>query len=503
MARKKTSQPGTSVEADFTKGIVRDSARVAIPEGGVYDSEDFLLHQPGVAQKRGGTSYAGPALTDGSSPAASCVRVAFAEFPAGSQLIAVGDNAHLYKVTSSTTTDVAALGSGFDWDKAHATPVQPLLAIDKLIVTATDGTTSPKKYDGSTVSSLGGSPPAGIHQALYKSRLVLGNTLANPNRLFFSPAPDIEGTWDTSNAWIDCDYAISGLAATSNQLLVFSQGHTERIVGSTPPPNSDMDRTVVGSVGCTDPRSIVSQENNILFANPRGVYLTNGAGFASLTTEGNIESYWQMLLDGYDAAAWTIAAGIHRSFYFVTVIDDNDVVAATLMCYVPRRAWWRVSNIGAMMYAQAVGEQEELYYADAATNRVGALSGILSPSSANKNDADGTAVTPSITLRPVGDGTGIKTFGFGRVTYDMRDASSDNPSLAVTALTGVEADTSETVPESPLGETATADRRRFSVFKDAQAVSLKFEQTNASSKTEIYAVEVEQHAYSITADGVG
>jgi hypothetical protein len=127
---------------------------------------------------------------------------------------------------------------------------------------------------------------------------VLGGSTANPNRLFFSPTPDIEATWDTANSWIDCDYAITGLASLHNVLLIFSQGHTERIIGSTPPPGSDMDRAPVGSIGCTDARSIVVQEGNAIFANPRGVYLTNGAGFASLTTEGFIETYWQSLLPG-------------------------------------------------------------------------------------------------------------------------------------------------------------------------------------------------------------
>ena len=58
--------------------MVRDTPRVGIPVGHVYDAADYLLHQPGVAQKRGGTSYAGPALTSATYGAAC----AYAPFPA-------------------------------------------------------------------------------------------------------------------------------------------------------------------------------------------------------------------------------------------------------------------------------------------------------------------------------------------------------------------------------------------------------------------------------------
>jgi hypothetical protein len=278
---------GLFVESDISRGMRRDAPRVAIPDGGVYDSADFLLHQPGVAIKRGGTSYAGPAMTGATYARA----VAYADYSAGAQLLAIGDNNHLFKVTSGTTTDVVDLGAG-GWGSRD----QPkLVRTDKVVICASNGTTAPKKFDGTTVANLGGTPPAGQFSTLYKTRLVLAATAANPNRVYFSPTPDIESTWDTTNSWIDCDYQISGMAALSNAIILFSNGHTERIIGTTPPPNSDMDRAPIGSIGCTDARSIVVQENNVLFANPRGVYLTNGSGFASLTTEGGIETYWQSL----------------------------------------------------------------------------------------------------------------------------------------------------------------------------------------------------------------
>lgn len=491
MARRRQSA-SVLIEADASRGMVRDAPRVSIPDHAVYDSADFLLHQPGVAQKRGGTAYAGPVLGTDTYGAA----VAYAEFPGGSKLVAFSDTGNSYSVTASASTDLTG---------ADIVPTDtPKLRVGggKALLIATSGG-SPWKYDGTAApTTLSGGAPAAKFCAIYKSRLVLGNTSANTNRIFFSPTPDIEATWDTSNSYIDADYAVSGLASLHNSLLIFSAGHTERIIGSTPPPDSDMDRAPVGSVGCTDARSIVVQEDNCLFANPRGVYLTNGAGFASLTTEGLIESYWQSLFSGYNPTTWTIAAGIHRSYYFVTVLDNNGDLKATLMCNVPRRAWWRLTNIKANMYAQAVGADENLYYADRSAARIVSLAGIFNPSASNKNDADGTAVTPSIEFRAIGDGTGIKNFGFGRLTYTMVDAATDNPSLAVTVKSGVDADTSSTPAESPLGETTKKTRKRFSVFKDAQSVTVELVQTGASAKTEINALEVDQTLFPLSADGV-
>jgi hypothetical protein len=47
------------------------------------------------------------------------------------------------------------------------------------------------------------------------------------------------------------------------------------------------------------------------------------------------------------------------------------------MCNVPRRAWWRLTNVQGKMFAQGVGKQDELYYADQTAARVGSDVGDL------------------------------------------------------------------------------------------------------------------------------
>jgi hypothetical protein len=484
------------IDANWSKGIVRDAPRSSIPPGGVYDSFDFLLHQPGVAIKRGGTSYAGPAFASGTSAKA----VAYAEFPAAPQLIAVGSDNHIHKVTAGASTYLAGTSV------AGGIIDRPKLRIgggaNLLIFPCADGTTAPVAYAGSgTPAVLGGTPPAGKVCEIYKTRLVLGGASAQPQRLYFSPTPDIASTWDTTDSWIDCDHAVTGIAALHNALLIFSQGHTERIIGSTPPPGSDMDRSPLGDVGCSDARSIIVQEGNCLFANSRGVYLTNGAGFASLTTEGQIETYWQSLLEGYDPATWTISAGIIRSFYVVSIMDNNGSNVATLMCNVPRRAWWRLTNINAQMFSQAVGAQEELYYADQSVPRITTMSGIFKPTAGNRYDADSTPVEPGIDFQTQAGGPGLKSYGDGRLSFDMRDAATDNPTMAVNYAKGLEATTYQGANQSPFSETTDENRLTFSTGFDSQAISLQLRQTGPSSKTEVFAIEVDERTHSLTKGG--
>src|SRR5262249_22607721 len=146
--------------------------------------------------------------------------------------------------------------------------------------------------------ALGGTPPTAVFGAVYKQRLLLAGSSANPNRMWFSETPNIESTWDTSNKYLDFEGIITGLAALNNQILVFRRDATERVIGAIPPGavGSDMDRAKMWDVGCVDPRSIVVWDGNCIFANTRGVYMTNGSTPVSLTAQGGIERYWQDLV---------------------------------------------------------------------------------------------------------------------------------------------------------------------------------------------------------------
>jgi hypothetical protein len=153
------------------------------------------------------------------------------------------------------------------------------------------------------------------------------------------------------------------------------------------------------------------------------------------------------------------------------------------------------------MYASRASFSPELYYAARDTARVVTTSGIFSPTAETRNDADGSPVQPILTTRFLGTGPMLKAYGFARLTYDLRDAGDDEPTLAVSVAAGAEATTFADVAESPLPATDDAVRKRVTVNKDSQGVTLQFSQTGPSEKTELFALEVEERQYEAVLDG--
>lgn len=426
----------------------------------------------------------------------------YADYSTGAKLISMDERGHLYEV-GPTTTDRSTLGSAF-------VPVDRLVQVgDFVVVPANDGTTAPKKayVSGGTLTSanVGGSPPAGKLTEDYYSRVVLAGSSANPRRIYFSPLPDPEATWDTANAYIDAAHNVTGLCSLQGALLVFSSGYMERLSGYTPPPNSDMQIVIVEGIGCADARSIAKYQGGCVFANLYGVYRTNGVTFDLLTENPDgtgIGTYWRSQLAAYSSSTWTIAGGVYGNYYLVSVMNGATLID-TLLCHVPSHRWTRLSNVKAIGFAEQFSGTTELHYADRSSNRVTALSGIFTKSAGVKNDANGTPVAGSLEYRMIGEGIGLKAYLDGRLTYDLGDAATDNPTLAIQVATGINADSYAAVSESPLAETTLATRKRFTVAKDAQAVNLKLVRANASSRCAISGLEVDVRPYPGIVDGVG
>jgi hypothetical protein len=482
----------TLTEQAFTRGIVRDTARHQIPPGGVYDAVDFLLEQPGKAYKRGGWERHSARL--GSETTISMV----ATIHIPTRVVAIA-NGTLYDVTSESVAQADSIG-------ACAAPREnPPQYLDRLIVCDGLGVTAPKKVywnsgGGGTiaVAALGGSPPTAIFSTVYGSRIVLGRSLLNLNRLWFSPVPDVEDTWDTDNAYLDVTYEVTGLAAVQGVLLIFSPNAVERILGAVPPgtEGENMQLQPAAGVGCTDARTIAHWNGEIIFAGEEGVWATNGAGARSLLEKPDgtgIQSYWRSLFVA--GAVREMCGGLlGQDFYLLSLFGGSDVPVATLLCHLPTLAWTRLSNMAYRMLAVGRTENEtlELYGGSLVEGYVHRLRPILKPVWANRADGNATTVTPTMTLRPFAAGPGLKAYGFGHLTYDMR-ADSGSPTLAAATAPGIGAPTFTSRLSAP--KTTAVARKRFNGNKDSEALSVKLTQSGASASTEVYAVEVEARGY--------
>lgn len=434
-------------ETSWSRGIVRDRPRHAIPDGAVYDAVDFLFDKPGLAYKRGGSAFQSSALTG-----AIIIAVMAPEYTADSRVLAiVSDGAStrtLYDCTTSTASSIGSVNG--------AQPIEnPSFFEQKVILCDGIGVSgtyhAPQKIylvTGTvTVADLGGSPPNARYSCVHLDRLILANTTANPNRLYFSAVSDPE-TWDTTNAWIDVGEPITGLASVQGVLLIFSRGATWRVLGSLPPGSVDSNgaqiddmelQPVSGAVGCMDARSIVYMSGLVYWAHESGIHFSNGGAPTSITdrTDGTgIGTLWASAVSGWSPElASVVCSGVWlNKWLFITVrhaaTDAQSGARYQFLWYQPTDTWTRLADgVTADMYATRFAPTQEIYAACGDTGdpvRLLKLSGLFSPSSSNEADANAENVLPTLTMRPLGLelGIGEKHFTTGHVTYRLGESAT-------------------------------------------------------------------------------
>lgn len=468
----------------FALGMKQDGPREQLPRGVVWSMVDYIPEFGSPLTKRGGWSHPFNAMATGTYMAG----IGFAPFAAGAQVLMINDAGTLFTASPGSAT-VTSRGAAVV--PAHP----PTYYRDKSFICDINGSAVPKTWDGATLASLGGSPPAGSISCTYKDHLVLAGSAANTNRVWFSSAGN-PASWATgaSGQWLDITNPIYGMAAMRNMIICFSQGATERIVGDIIPGISGSDFRVepMHPTGCADPASIATDADFVVYANADGVFMTDGVALADLTQEGGIKILWQSLLAGY-ASAWSISAAIHRGRYIVSVMNDSVFVCA-FMCEVKRRVWTRLSNVKSfMLVSSPVGipnAPPSVYFADRVSLFAGNLATMFTPSATYRYDGDGSAVVPTLETGYFYGKQGRKRIRRVYVSWYMLDGATDNPSLTVSYAEDL-ATGAYTALSDTLAENVVRQRQRLDVGIPADGVAFKLAQTGASAVTQLYALEME------------
>lgn len=492
-------------EADFRRGLVSDTSPVAVPAGGIVDVRDYLFDRPGRVRKRGGTAIR---TTIGGSTT-SVGHVSYAPFSAGDKLVAVtisGGAYHAWDASPTTAVDIGATG---------IPAVQPPIFFnDHLYVLAAAVSSTGKplivRNIGGVCSAVDSVAPQSKIGCAHAGYLVLANDNAtHQNRLWFSPVPDPEAAWDIANAYIDTNGPITGLASIQGVLIVFHQGSCERIIGAIPPgtPGENMSlQPLSGQAGCTDPGSIRSIGGNIYFADNSGVWVTNGASVTSITSRADatgVSSLWRtsvQMAPSLGANQGVRAGTFGNDYYLIGILEQSGASPWTtrlqLVYHVATGIWSRL-QIEPLSTFAASSSTLETYAGQTNGSHVLRLSDLFAEAPANAADADGTTVAPTITSRVMGSGPFEKAFGDGHLTYDMR--TSSGATLALTYSRDIEQQTFQS--SFTFAGVAAPTRQRFPVSGDGHGFSWTIAQTGASSKTELYAVELEHRNYEEQADG--
>lgn len=423
-------------------------------------------------RERGGWANASDSITATVATASYIIAGAYVPYSAGNTQVAIDEDGNLVKVASDTTvTNVGA---------ANVVSTNPVFHRDMLIL---PGSTVKKVTNSAgtlTIASLAGSPPASTYAEVFNDRTLLArhtSTVAQYRRLWFSDPGDPEG-WDTVNTYWDFTHPITGLASMRTAILVFHESYTSRLRGSTPPPGGDLIADdPLWSVGCSDARSIGFWKDQIIFASPGGLHITDGAGYDNLTRLCGFQNYWLDQLASYSSASWTIAGGVIRDHYIFSVMNGSSLVLAG-MIDLRRLAFWPLTNLKARSMWVAQTSTDELYIGRRDAARLGKLSPMFSPSSTYKNDGDGTAVAGTIETGYFRGSPGQKSWKRVYVTDKLEDYATDNPTIQISYAVTPEA-SSYTNLSGTLAENTAEDRRRQTLGFAADGIALKITRANA------------------------
>lgn len=472
------------LQTEFRR-MYRDLPRNALPKGACWTIQDAIPSLGAQLRNRGGwTSYSDD--VSGTIAAASYVTAGiYADQLATPKLIGVTEDGEIFTVATDGTGNVTDVGAG-------VTMLQNPVQLGALVVfPASGGATDPKSWDGTTLQSLSGSPPQAKYAAVWKALCLLGNTNAEPQRLYFSTADNDATSWDTTNTFWDFSFPIVGLGPLRNAVMVFHADYASRLTGSTPPPGGDLQADdPLFAVGCADARSIATWGERLVWAATDGIYVTDGIIPNDVTELAGMKTYWQSLMADYDPSTWTVTGSVIRNTYVVSVMDGSTFKDAA-MIDLKKLAWVKLTNLDAraMWRTTALDGAERVFFGRRGAATVGELSSMWTPSSSFKNDGDGDAVAYQVETPFYEFGVGIDLVRNAYVTYDLRDAASDNPTLTVAFCLHPE-DTSYTTATT-LAETTARDRKRVTINRRGLGFGFKLSQANASSDSRLWQIDVE------------
>ena len=168
-----------------------------------------------------------------------------------------------------------------------------------------DGVT-PHKYNGTTVSDLGGSPPAGTMVELSNARWFVAGVSTTPSRVYYCDVGLIE-TWGV-NSYFDVakndGTVITGLYAYRNVILIF-KGKSIYAINTNGDPLTDWVLVQINaSQGCVAGRTITAVLNSIWFLSRDGVFSLDRVP-ASVTGELEITFRQNDISDTLDTINWS------------------------------------------------------------------------------------------------------------------------------------------------------------------------------------------------------
>jgi hypothetical protein len=398
------------------KGMNQDSPRDSLPKGTVWNIHDILPSSRGANLRgRGEWRFRSTTFPGSSYPDVGI----FANFPnLVSKLLFVANDGNLYDVDPNAAATTAAALVGM----TCASTQNPVQHRFRVIIPNASGAAAGKVVTNTgafAISDLPASALTGRFATVFKDRVILGNAVGLEQQVAFSKGGDPTAAWDPISI-INTSLPLTGLAALRGSILCFHRGSTERLRGTTPPDSTLSDQKgdfvlepFPERIGCASPRFITYWRENVVWADERGVYMTDGSVTTNLATTGGISRAWKKL---WEYNPTIRSATMYGDFYVISMYLAVEPVsydmpraettaspplsnrAITLVCDLPTRAWFTMGNFNAATYVATQGDGgEKLFLGDHLNRRVVDLTNSFEPSNSlvsSRIDGDGLRVNP-------------------------------------------------------------------------------------------------------------
>jgi hypothetical protein len=369
------------VQTAFSR-VISDKSRSDLPTDAAWDIRDFIPNLDAPLRRRGPYSVFGS--TWGAGLGVQAYGLVLAGFATGPKVVVNTENGRLISyvpgVGTPTTITNAGVGS-----------IDPYFYRELVIYPDMAGNNqSWYLNDAGVFQNMGLGSPFGKAGCSYKDHAVLAFSTAQPRRIWFAGA-GTPTVWNTTDGWMEVDSAGVGVSPVRGGLLALQTDRVTLIRGDVPPPGpyDDFSKIDIGDQGCSDVRSIVSYKQSVIWANRNGIWISDGTEPWDLTTQAQVNQYWQSI----QSSAGQVAATVYRGYLIITV----EGAGVTLLFDIERRAMIsRFSNMGefsAFARSQSGGKEEVYIGATDSSRKIYTISSIWSPLSGN-SDPNGSAIAP-------------------------------------------------------------------------------------------------------------
>lgn len=472
------------------EGIYRDNGLDAVPPNHVWDCVDLLPRVLGAPlRKRGGWIT----IDQYDSVPESLIYASFLE---GEALLAITGDQRLFHAPIAPGSSTL-VSSAVNRTRQYPVPYGNRLIIPDYSGIALANTLT---YDGSafTLASLPATSHKGRHAAVWRDRVVLAGGAGQEDYVYFGQAGDPMADWDALTFFITSG-PVKGLAAQRAQLLVFHESSVERLRGSIFPAvdlRDDVDPNVVVELlfdmaGCYDPRSIVNWNDQVLFADSRGIHITDGMIVRNVAADAGIVTEWRRLFEQQVTAVSAITYGV---YYLISLFGQTE--SATFLLDIPRRKFVRLKLDGYSFAVNTKGsdpftvgaKNAERLYGGHVSGRVTDLTPIFQPDTASTSDGDGAPVLPLLQTgwSRLGRGYGWRRIVGALCSYSTGQTETGGQPLRLAALTEPLPNWGSAYVLGTFSRSAKLAWRFLRWGARAQGVALELRQTEATDDTRIY-----------------